>query len=120
MGSAVIRAITIAAITIATLAGCSFEPSELAPVSGALPFTGGHAVRPAAPATKLAPMMQDPEAQIEQSIDYVWADSQTEADAKCQTEADRYTEEGGSVVTVKRVRKTGKGTKYECTFEGER
>lgn len=101
--------------------GTEFRP---APVGGWLePVSQPPQARPAPQQSvppHAAPMLQDPEAQTEQSIDYVWADSQAEAEEKCQREAERYSQEGGSLVTVVKVRKTGKGTKYECTFNGEK
>jgi hypothetical protein len=106
----------ILGIVIIALTGC--EPNEMYP-SGGIPLSGSNSGSYTAPARNLAPMMQDPEAETVESGDYVWANSESEAWQKCQKEADRMTEQGGSLVTVKSVKSNKKGTKWFCTFNGE-
>lgn len=72
------------------------------------------------------PMMEDPEAEVTESMVEVWAKDAAEAAKKCQQIADNWTAEGGSLVTVQgnprkatsRPTKNGE-YKYVCTLRGE-
>lgn len=71
-------------------------------------------------------MLEDPEAEVEESSFEVWASSQEEADRKCQAVADNWTEKGGTVVTVQgkaqqqTTRRSSNGQyKFTCTLRSE-
>lgn len=99
------------------------EPSELRPVP-TLPSGGGFSAPqvPAAPAAPLAPPLaytEDPETMTEDWEDYVWADNAQQATRKCNELAASYTAQGGTPVTVVRVRQTSqKGLRWACVFRG--
>ncbi len=64
-------------------------------------------------------MIDDPEGQAEEWTQEVFADSEEEADRKCQTIAANATEEGRTVVIVLgNPQKVGR-RKYICRFRGE-
>ncbi|WP_449417985.1 hypothetical protein [Phormidium nigroviride] len=65
-------------------------------------------------------MIEDPDAQTEIWIDYVWAKDEAEAYSKCQAKAEKATVDGKTLVKlVGKPIKIGRGKRYECTFEGE-
>lgn len=66
------------------------------------------------------PVIDDPEAETEQWEEYIWAESQAQAERKCEAIAEAATWSGGRRVTVKRVQKFGRGRYgYKCVLEGE-
>lgn len=70
--------------------------------------------------TQYVPMIDNPDAGSEEWIDYVWADTQTEAMRKCQEIADNATRSGGSTVSVVgQPTKVGRGKRWQCNFRGE-
>lgn len=100
------------------------EPSELRPVP-ALPSGSGFSVpqAPAAPAEPMAPPVmpytEDPEAETEEWEEYIWADSDEQARQICQQLAERFTQQGGSLVTYLDVKKVGRrGSRWACKFKG--
>lgn len=107
---------------IFALTGC--EPSELNPAGG-VPFMGGgnsgsYTAPVQTPAKKLAPMLQDPEAESVETSEEVWADNEADAAQKCQQIAEIRTREGRTVVTVQdRPQLVFKG-RFVCSFRGEK
>jgi hypothetical protein len=100
---------TLGAIAL-TLSGCVGASDG---VRYAVPAGAGGYNAPAqpnyAPAAPMAPpyvpptnhqMMEDPEAQTEETPLEVWAANENEAARKCQQAAESWTSEGGTVVTV--------------------
>ena len=106
----------LAVFALIALTGC--EPNELYPAGG-IPFTGGNSGSNTAPAQNLAPMLQDPEGNLEDSgIEFVAA-NQDEAMSKCQKYA---TSISGSetIVSCLGCRKRTKTTnKFICTMRTE-
>ena len=103
-------------IALIALTGC--EPNELYPAGGAIPFSGGNSGTNTAP-KNLAPMLQDPEGNLEDSgIEFVAA-NQDEAMSKCQKYA---TSISGSetIASCLGCRKRTKTTnKFICTMRTE-
>ena len=61
----------------------------------------------------------DPDHQVEDWEDYVWADNEQQAWRKCSLLAEQYTNQGGSLVTVVSVKRGSKrGSRWICTFKG--
>lgn len=71
---------------------------------------------------KLAPpyhgMIDDPEAKTESWSEKVVANSQAEANERCQKNADKYTREGKTRVSFIRAKRI-KGNLYECDYQSE-
>ncbi|NJL42043.1 MAG: hypothetical protein HC840_24095 [Leptolyngbyaceae cyanobacterium RM2_2_4] len=108
-------------LCIVALMGCVTEPESVRNTGGAIAIGSGASAPPASQpmAPPIDPMLNDPEAQTETWSDYVWADSEIEARRKCESLAQKATQDGGTTVTVIGVKKVGSGKKYECTFQGE-
>ncbi|MGG6241580.1 hypothetical protein ACQ4N7_23385 [Nodosilinea sp. AN01ver1] len=61
----------------------------------------------------------NPDQQVEDWEDYVWADNEQQARRKCNLLAEQYTNQGGSLVTIVRVRRASqRGSRWVCTFRG--
>lgn len=61
----------------------------------------------------------NPDQQVEDWEDYVWADNEQQARRKCNLLAEQYTGQGSSLVTVVRVRRASqRGSRWVCTFRG--
>ena len=61
----------------------------------------------------------NPDQQVEDWEDYVWADNEQQAQRKCSLLAEQYTGQGGSLVSVVRVRRASqRGSRWVCTFRG--
>lgn len=61
----------------------------------------------------------NPDQHLEDWEDYVWADNEQQARRKCSLLAEQYTNQGGSLVTVVRVRRASqRGSRWVCTFRG--
>jgi len=108
----------LAVIAVITLTGC--EPSELNPAGG-IPFSGSNSgsYTAPAPAKNLAPMMQDPEGNLEDSgIEFIAA-NQDEAMSKCQRYAASISG-SETIASCLGCRKRTKTTnKFICTMRTE-
>jgi hypothetical protein len=61
----------------------------------------------------------NPDQEMEDWEDYVWADNEQQARQKCNLLAEQYTQQGRSLVSVVRVRRASqRGARWVCTFRG--
>ena len=61
----------------------------------------------------------NPDQSVEDWDDYVWADNEQQARRKCNLLAEQYTGQGGSLVSVVRVKRASqRGSRWVCTFRG--
>lgn len=107
-----------ALFAIVALTGC--EPSELNSVGG-IPFGGGSnsgSYTAPAPAQNLAPMLQDPDARMEEWEDDVFANSQAEAEARCLQMAENRSRSSGGAIQSRGAYQV-KGKLYRCKFSSE-
>ena len=103
---------------LTALTGC--EPSELNPAGG-IPFSGGNSgsYTAPAPAKNLAPMMQDPQGNLEDSgIEFV-AQNEPEALNKCQRQAASLSSADTIVSCLGCRRRTTTTNKFICTMRTE-
>ncbi len=61
----------------------------------------------------------NPDQQVEDWDDYVWAENEQQARRKCNLLAEQYTNQGGSLVNVVRVKRASqRSSRWVCTFRG--
>jgi hypothetical protein len=115
-----IALVTVFAVTQLAHQGANAQPAlVIVPAGAAIVVLGGMAyyawfntlgqevLVPVSSAT-----LEDPEEETQEYSDYIWGDSQAQAERKCKQQV----ENGGG--TYVRVRRLGNSTKYECIWRG--
>jgi hypothetical protein len=106
-------ALPAAAACVASV-GCIVTVAAVAGITYWVLTTNGEEVR--IPVLAYTP---DPDQEIEDWEDYVWADNEQQALRKCNFLAEQYTCQGGSLVTVVSVTRAGRrSSRWICKFRG--
>lgn len=118
--AALVLALLGSVVLLLAIAGCGGTEMRPVPV---IPGGGGGSApsAPAVPAQPAVPaatqkMLQDPEGDLEDNAIVIYANSQAEAERKCQEVAKNYTNSTGVVQCIGCVKSTKTTGQYVCTI----